>query len=153
MQPKRLILLSIDSRSKRILRDLKRHPEKARKGSMKGLWAAGKFLQKETQKLIKDKSSKTGRTYKFKGKTHQASAAGEYPANRSGKLRKSVGFDVLDSEDMEFGYRDSVNYGKWLEDGTKKIKKRPALNRTVQDNKIKVLNIIGLEIEKEIIRT
>lgn len=142
--------LELDSRSLRILKDMRSHPKKAKKGAMKGLWFAGKELEKDVKDKIKDRSTKTGRYYKYKGRRLRASAAGEYPANRSGNLRKSVGFDVLSSEDMEFGYRTSVDYGKYIEQGTKRMDKRPALDKTVQRKKIYILNIIGREIEKEL---
>ncbi|MCK5602299.1 hypothetical protein KAR91_10530 [Candidatus Pacearchaeota archaeon] len=145
-------MLKIDRRSEQIVRNMRQHPERARKGSMKGLWFAGKALRKDLQSKIKDRSEKTGRYYLYKGRRLRASSPGEFPANRSGKLRKSVGFDVNNSEEMEFGYRDSVDYGKWLETKEPKRGGRAALKRIVEKNELKTLNIVGREIYKEIIR-
>ena len=86
-------MLELDSKSKTILVNMRLNNEKAIKGAQKGLWYAGKSLEKEVKDKIKDKSEKTGRYYKYKGRNIQASAAGEYPANRSGNLRKSIGFE------------------------------------------------------------
>ncbi len=142
----------LDRKSQKIFLNIGRHSEAARKGAMKGLWDAGKFAQKEIKERIKDKSEKTGRIYRYKGRTHQASAPGEYPANRSGTTRKGVGFEVHSSDALEIGYRSQVKWGKFLEEGTRIMKPRPALDRTVQKNKVKMANIIGREIYKEIIK-
>ncbi len=145
-------MLELDRKSQKILGDMRTSPKRAKKGAMKGLWYAGKELQREAQSKIKDRSGKTGKYYKYKGRNIRASAPGEYPANRSGGLRKSLGFEVLGSEDMEFGSRSTIKYGKYLERGTRKMRRRPFLENTVNNNKLDVLNIVGREIYKELIK-
>jgi len=144
--------LSLEAKSEKILRSLSMHGKRAKKGAMKGFWYAGKDIQKTIQERIKDKSAKTGRFYLYKGRRHQASAPGEYPANRSGTLRKSIGFEVKTSESLIVGSRGNIKYPTFLELGTKKMSKRSYLDRTVKEKAIQVLNTVGREIEKEIIR-
>jgi len=146
---------SLDLKSNQILKKMRQHPERAKKGARKGLLYAGRYLQNEARVKIKDKSSKTGRIYTYRGRTHQASAPGEYPANRSGNLVKNIEFQILSSEKLEFGAKNGAPYAISLELGNKtgnRMKPRPFLDKTVQNNKLKILNIIGKEIEKEIIR-
>lgn len=142
-------IISIDTKSQRILDNLKFHAKKAEKGAIKGLWFVGRDVINDIKSEIKDKEKKTGRVYVYKGRTHIASAAGEYPANRSGSLRKSMGFEVK-GLNLEIGARDSIDYGKYLEKGTKRMRPRPYIDRTFQKNRLKSLDIIGKEIEKEI---
>jgi len=78
---------------------------------------------------------KTGRLYRIKGKSHQASAPGETPARLSGAYSKSAGYTVRGNE-LEFGV--SVPYGEYLEYGTKnkgggmRMWPRPGLNNTME---------------------
>ena len=83
-----------------------------------------------SQKLIKN-PPKTGRIYKFRGRDHQASAPGQPPADRSGDLRKTSGYRVYGWERGEFG--DRMPYGVFLEDGTRRMRKRPHIVRTVRE--------------------
>ncbi len=79
---------------------------------------------------------KTGRIYIIKGAFHQASAPGEPPANLSGELARHVGYIVSGHTQLEFGDKSQQGkapYGMFLEHGTKKIKPRPHISRTVKD--------------------
>lgn len=79
---------------------------------------------------------KTGRIYVIKGSFHQASAPGEPPANLSGELAKHVGYIVSGHSEMEFGDKSQQGkapYGMFLEFGTVKMKPRPHIRRTVQE--------------------
>ena len=79
---------------------------------------------------------KTGRIYVIKGAFHQASAPGEPPANLSGELARHVGYVVAGHLEMEFGDKSQQGkapYGMFLEGGTRKIKPRPHISRTVKD--------------------
>jgi len=144
-------MLEITPQSNIILSNMSLNNEKAIKGAQKGLWYAGKMLQKEVKDKIKDRTKKTGEYYKYKGRRIQASAPYEYPANRSGNLRSSIGFEVK-GQDLHFGARNNAKYAKFLELGTRKMKERPFLNRTMQAKKNEVENIVGKEIEKELTR-
>lgn len=120
-----------------------------RKGIRHALTEVGKENTRHLQMLIKN-PPKTGRFYRFKDRKHQASAPGQAPADRSGDLRKTAGYRVYGSDKMEFG--DRMFYGKFLEEGTKKMKARPHLLRTVRekerDNFVVLANYVHKELTK-----
>lgn len=66
--------------------------------------------------------SRSGRTYLINGVRHVASAPGEMPAKRTGKLAESVDFHV---DNRSFSFGDGEFYGEYLEDGTPKMESRP----------------------------
>lgn len=61
----------------------------------------GLGLKREGKRGI-TQGPKSGRLYIINGKLHRASAPGEYPANLTGKLKKSIDFEQ-DQLEMEFG--------------------------------------------------
>jgi len=63
---------------------------------------------------------------------HQASAPGEAPANFTGMLAKSTGFEVSGFRFMKFGSRSKI--GSFMELGTKHIKPRPYLIKAIKEN-------------------
>lgn len=111
-------------------------------GIRKGFYFVGKDLVKESKRLI-NKKPKSGRFYKVsvgiggkslkRYKLHQASSPGEAPAVITGKLRKSVNFVVHNHNLLKFG--SNISYGKYLENGTSKIKKRPFLITSILNKK------------------
>jgi hypothetical protein len=134
----RQVFISIDTATHAIRRGLK-----------DALAEIGRENKKHTKALIKN-PPKTGRIYKVKGKPnpHQASAPGEAPANWTGKLMKSVRYRAYSWSRMEFG--DYAPYGKWLEDGTKKMSARPHLSRTVKERSGTNFTIINKVVSKYI---
>ena len=71
------------------------------RGLQDGLDVAGKRLVETARAGIKN-PPKTGRFYIIDGRLHQASAPGQYPANLTGALQKSLGHKV-DGLMMDFG--------------------------------------------------
>jgi HK97 gp10 family phage protein len=110
-----------------------------RAGIRMGMYNLGKSLVKTAQTEMR-KKNKTGRTYRYKGRKHVASAAGETAANRSGKLRKSINFTVQGSEGITFGA--NTKYATFLEQGTKKMAPRPTLQNSMKKNYIVGANYI-----------
>jgi hypothetical protein len=140
------------SKNKKILNVISNFSESSRAGMRHGLFEMGSlFREKLRADMLKPKSGnvyfirrgKRGRRYR-----HVASAPGESPAVISGDLRDSVDFLVHSSSEMEFGYKNSVDYGKYLEDGTKNIKPRPGLNNIITAYQIRALNKLAEEINK-----
>lgn len=89
-------------------------------------------LIKTAQKGVKNPPS-TGRIYIINGRAHKASAQGEYPANRSGRLKKSI---KADHDKLEFEFGSDISYAVYLQQyktaqdrssGWKKIAPRPFL--------------------------
>ncbi len=122
----------------------------------------GKDLRIDAKKEIK-KKNKTGRLYivNRQGRIvlHRASAPGEYPANLSGGLAASISTNVVGSNRLEFGSRNiiaktgkakQINYGKFLERGTRKIKPRPFLLPTIKRNFDKIETHFNYQIQKQI---
>lgn len=83
---------------------------------------------------------KTGNVYRIKRKDgtfrrHQASAPGEVHANLTGKLRRSLSWQVQGVEHMEFGYGVRADgggaqapvYAKFVQWGTSRMEARPSL--------------------------
>jgi hypothetical protein len=111
--------------------------ENADIGARRGFHRIGLEMVEYNRKLIY-KGPKTGRLYKIPGRKrkHRASAPGEAPANLSGALAKSIGYEITPANEMAFGSRSKddskggVAYGGWLDGGTKRIKPRPHVSRT-----------------------
>ena len=100
----------------------------------------GRDLKHTANKEILRKP-KGGRTYILRTRSgrrrrHVASAPGETHANLTGKLRRSLSWQVRGGQELEFGYGVGVpttEYGKFLENGTKRIKARPSLGNAVRE--------------------
>ena len=71
---------------------------------------------------------KTGRIYKRRSVTHQASAPGQAPATDTGRLANSVVFNkrVSGPNKGTVVVESFASYAKYLEFGTRKIAPRPA---------------------------
>ena len=82
---------------------------------------------------------RTGRIYKRgkKGKIkHQASAVGEFPKTDNEALVEGITAEFSFSGlEATVGSRISAPHGYWLEFGTRKMRARPWLSRTIDDNK------------------
>ena len=139
--------MTINHQSRQVLIDLSKHDVVIKQGVRRGLYFAGKQLIRTASKGI-IKPPKTGKYYKYKGRRIRASAQGEYPSNRSGLLRRGLGFDVKGFEELEFG--DTTAYAGYVE--LKKGNKggRPYLKKSVEKNKDVVLNLIADNINKEL---
>lgn len=105
------------------------------RGIRQGYYFLGKRLRSYASKKMLEKP-KHGRTYYIKrGNTyrkHIASAPWEYPANMTGKLRRSLDFAVHGHQQLEFGA--NTFYARYLELGTKKMLARKFLRQAIIDN-------------------
>ena len=107
-----------------------------KKGIRQGFYNVGKLLKSSANKDILAKD-KTGIVYRVRrGKVvrrHRASAPGQTFANLSGAARKTLGFDVVGADRLEFGFRKSAEtfYTKILETSLN----RPAIGNAVQKEK------------------
>jgi HK97 gp10 family phage protein len=105
------------------------------------------------KKLVRDLRSemqkpKTGKIYIINGKSHVASSSKEAPASQTGRLLKSVR-QTTRGNDLIFGAGNgSINYAKYLELGTRKMKERPFVFQTVKNNFKNIENDIGISIER-----
>lgn len=130
--------------SKRVLDRTKNMSRDMRQNIRKGMFFMGRDLVKTAQSKILDQP-KTGEVRIIRrGKTkrrvrHRASAPGEAPANLSGGLRRSIGFNIQGHSQLEFGggkEGSDIVYARPLELGNPKgnLKKRPYLIPSIKEN-------------------
>lgn len=147
-----------DFTNRKVILSIKNTEMLTKKGVAKSFHLIGRDLTKIAKKGILDKKKKTGRVYTiYKGGRlikHQASAAGEYPANLSGALKNSIGYIGANSLNrLEFGAgKESgrVNYAKFLEKGTEKMGARPFLKMAIKSNFRNIENYIGNSVISEL---
>jgi hypothetical protein len=114
-----------------------------------GFYQLGKHLKSVASKDILAKN-KTGQIYRIRrGKVvrrHQASAPGETFANLSGAARRTLGFDVKGSSELEFGFRANQKtlYTKALET----TMNRPAIGNTVKKESGNAIMIMESQIRR-----
>lgn len=140
---------------------------KATKGTKKTLISLGEHMFKhrkalrlalnETGSEVVNKMAnfifnppKTGRIYIFNGREHQASAPGESPANRTGRLARSGDYKVKSFNEMRVG--ETAPYAGYLEHGTRRIKPRPHLIRAVNANHRNTVRAIEEHVNRELKR-
>ena len=111
--------------------------ERATNVALTAAWKeVGSLLTNKLQYMIRN-GPRTGRVYTFRGRKHQASAPGEVPANRTGRLAESVGYEATAHHTLVFG--EEAEYATYLElgtqnrDGSLRMAKRPHLSVAVNE--------------------
>lgn len=131
-----------DRQNKRVFLRVDQLGPRTKQGIREGFFEFGKDLKQTANKEIL-RRPKGGRTYIIRGpgggrRRHVASAPGETHANRSGTLRRSMGWKVNGGRSMEFGYgvgyqaAPAPDYAGYVEDGTRKMAPRPSLGNAVK---------------------
>lgn len=102
----------------------------------KAIVAVALKIEGEAKKNI-ETGSRSGRTYdRGGGKTHTASAPGEYPKTDYGTLVSNITAEfAFDKLSATVGSRLGAPHGFDLEFGTSKTKARPWLGRTIEENR------------------
>tara|TARA_R110002096_G_scaffold50015_2_gene131734 strand:- start:4456 stop:4920 length:465 start_codon:yes stop_codon:yes gene_type:complete len=130
------------------------------RGTKSGIHQAFINIKKDlvrTSKILIRDEVKNGIVYKYlingKRVSHISSSGGQSPAFLTGALFNSIGATVSGGSSMEFGAGDGnedMTYARYLEDGTKKMAKRPYLIRSINLNERN--NYVSLQdkIEKEL---
>lgn len=126
-----MIRVKSDPQNKRVFFGIDNLSKRHKKAIRNASFEVGKIIQREGRNAIL-RGKKTGKTYKVGLRVHRASAPGESPANITGKLQRSIDYDVRGHRQMEYGYK--ALHGKFMEDGTRFIERRPNL-RPLADNK------------------
>jgi hypothetical protein len=92
----------------------------------------GKKVTDALQRLIIG-GKRSGRMYTYNGRVYQASAPGEPPANRSGKLANSNAYTARSKELAVFNtaFNKGKPYPSYLEEGTKKMAVRAWFEKTI----------------------
>lgn len=107
----------------------------------------GKGLAKMAISISNDAKSsiargaKTGKIYKRKNITHQASAPGQAPATDTGNLISNINVDTSEQTNFIYYVISRAPYSKVLEYGGSKMAPRPFLHPAVVRNKDKIKDI------------
>ena len=114
--------------------------DKIEKAKEERLREIGKFMVSQLEQALEGEGS--GRTYRIPGTNiyYQASAPGEFPAERTGQLRNS-NFFVIDSDIVNIG--TPLDYGLHLEKGTVNMSPRPWLSPVFSANVDVIKSIAG----------
>ena len=139
----KLVIIANDAEVKKHINDL---PDLTPRATRRAFYDIGRDMRDETRRLIMERP-KHGRIYYRFGRKHIASAPGEAPANWTGKLRKSVGFSVRRDE-VEYGYK--IFYGKFLEEGTYKMKPRPGLRKAYENKIGSAINHFNMRFKEQL---
>lgn len=92
--------------------------------------------------------SKGGSGKKYKRLPNRSSAPGETPAPQSGNLRQDWNDETLiEGNRVTSRLKSNVKYARWLEDGTKKMAKRPFVNPIKKKAEPEVVKIFGSDFE------
>jgi len=142
------ISIKVSKRAREVLISIPKHLRKHRQGLENALYEHGPEVIRETRRLIIN-GPKTGRVYSFRGASHQASAPGEPPANRTGRLAGSGDFRVRNWQEMTVG--QTADYAIFLAEGTRgRIAPRPsmirAINTKARDLQVSIIENVRAEI-------
>lgn len=135
--------------TKQMLIGINAHPFRHRKALRSALNEIGSEAVNTIANYIFN-PPKTGRIYFYKGREYQASAPGESPANRSGRLAKSGGYKVRNYQEMTVG--ETAEYAEYLENPKpgSRIKQRPHIIRAVKAKERDTVNTILEHINHEL---
>ena len=100
-------------------------------------------VQNKTKEKLSGK--RTGRVYRVPGtkKTYTASAPGEPPAVMTGQLRTSIKYRIVGDMKVTGEVGSKLKKAPMLEFGTKKMKPRPFLRPTFQEELPEIKNILS----------
>jgi HK97 gp10 family phage protein len=106
------------------------------------LYAAGLLVERHAKRLLS--VAGTGTKASGRGRVYGAnpSAPGEPPHKQTGRLRASVASEV-DAAAQTARVGTNVKYGKYLELGTRRMKPRPWLRRSLSEVRDKIRAIFA----------
>ena len=140
-----MFTIEIDNRSRKVLLNFGKLPQQFRKAVRRGHIRNGRELSKILKAGIKN-PPKSG--VKYRSLPNRSSAVGEYPANQSGNLMKSVKWKVGGLR-LLVGYGTEARYGRFLELGVRgRMGPRPGLQTTVNTNVFKMKHNFERELTK-----
>jgi HK97 gp10 family phage protein len=141
--------LRTDKKNRRVQLQIKDSPHLTRRGIRAAYFRIGNDLVEEARKSILE-GPKTGNIRRIKKKRHQASAAGEAPANLTGLLKRSIAYQQRGGDQMIFGAR--TDYAPFLELGTRRMAQRPYLIAAIRKKTRSARKHLEKEIENELKR-
>jgi len=145
------IKITIDAQSRKAIASLGFISKRAKEGIRAAFYDIGRDLRKDIRNDILF-APKSGRTYlvRLKGriKRHKSSAPGETAANLTGKYFNSIDYNVKGSNQLEFGSR--VIHGKFLEEGTRRMKPRPGLGNSIRKKESEIEQYLAAAIKRNL---
>lgn len=133
--------------------------QRTKRGIRQGFFQLGSALKVDMNAEVL-KKNKTGRVYIVRTsrgrrgtgrrRRHRSSAPGQTPANLTGNYRRAIGYQIHGSDSLEFGIRDDVDYGDFLESGTSRMSPRPGVGNTVKKMQGQADEYFMGNIEKEL---
>lgn len=126
--------------SRDLARKLDRTDEIMEAGARKALGEVLVLIEGSAKNKIAS-GNRSGRIYKRRSVTHQASAPGEAPKTDTGSLVNHIFFRFTARLSGKVGSSKLTPYGAWLERGTSNIAKRPWLGPTEKQNRKAVQKI------------
>lgn len=113
---------------------------------MRGIVRATEGVKDEGTSLILD-TPKTGRIYRRRGITHQASAPGEPPASDTGRLVQSAR-TLYDTTALTGIVNWSTEYAGFLEFGTSRMAPRPYARPALANCEGQIVDDVAQEIQQ-----
>jgi len=125
-------------KSKRVINKLLRAETETNKRLHDALCEIGSENVRHAKALMAEK--KSGIVYNLKGRLHRASAPGEAPAIKSGRMQRNMYYKVSGHTELRFGSK--VPHLRYTELGTKFMAPRPLLIMTAEDRQGIVYNTL-----------
>ncbi len=118
-----------------------------RQGAMQGVMRVTEFVHEQATKRIQN-PPKTGRIYRRRGKTHQASAPGQPPATDTGSLasRSRTEYDAAEIKGTAIW---SVTYARPLEFGTARMAARPFARPSLAEGEAVLEDWVGAAVRAQ----
>jgi len=121
--------------------------DRIRKAVMPEVIRGTEAIRAEAISLILN-TEKNGRSYRHRGVTHRASAAGEPPASDTGTLVNNISTSY-DFNTYTGTVTVTVDYGLFLEYGTEKMEPRPYLRPAIANKTPEMEQRIAAAIRRE----
>ncbi|MBZ9975482.1 HK97-gp10 family putative phage morphogenesis protein [Mesorhizobium sp. BR-1-1-10] len=117
----------------KLIKQLNRLPLQARSGIGTALAGSVVMLDAYAKQKIQG-GARSGRVYRRRSISHQASAPGEFPKTDTGQLVASLFFRVA-ADKLSAFFGTKLAYGRYLEFGTSRMQARPWLRPTLRANR------------------
>lgn len=134
----------------KFIKQLERAGREAEKDVFAAVNKGGQLIRGEAVKSI-SRGARTGNVYRRgTGRTHTASAPGEFPKTDTGELVSNITVEKETRTSVTVGSRIQAPQGYWLETKEPSQGGREWLRPTVQKNADRVFKMIGKSVEKAI---
>ena len=134
---------------KRLAKRLAKVSKEGSRGVLQAVARGALLVEGKAKKKIAS-GRRTGRIYERGNIKHQASSAGEPPKTDTGHLIASITHYKSDDDNLSYEVAAFASYAKGLEFGTLKVKPRPFLVPSLEENKVKIAEGILKALNKAV---